>query len=118
MFFDDTNLYIAARLWDSAPASVWVVNEMRRDSATLSQNEGVGILLDTFYTTGDRRNGLFFTVSPIGGRADGEVSNERNYTRDWNPVWTLETGRFEDGWSFDGAFPFKSMRYRPGRSQV
>ena len=115
VFFDDTNLYIAARLWDSAPESEWVVNEMRRDSANLSQNEGVGILLDTFY---DRRNGLFFTVSPIGGRVDGEVSNERSYNPDWNPVWTLDTGRFDGGWSFEAAFPFKSMRYRQGRSQV
>ena len=115
VFFDDTNLYIAARLWDAAPESEWVVNEMRRDSSTLSQNEGVGILLDTFY---DRRNGLFFTVSPIGGRVDGEVSNERNYNGDWNPVWTLDTGRFDGGWLFEAAFPFKSMRYRQGRSQV
>ena len=115
VFFDDTNLYIVARLWDAAPESEWVINEMRRDSANLSQNEGVGILLDTFY---ERRNGLFFTVSPIGARADGQVSNERNYNRDWNPVWTLETGRFEGGWLFEAAFPFKSMRYRPGRSQV
>ncbi len=115
VFFDDTNLYIAARVWDAAPESEWVVNEMRRDSANRSQNEGVAILLDTFY---DRRNGNFFTVSPIGGRADGQVSNERNYNRDWNPVWTLETGRFEGGWVFEAAFPFKSMRYRPGRSQV
>ncbi len=115
VFFDDTNLYISARLWDSAPESEWVVNEMRRDSAILSQNEGVGILLDTFY---DRRNGNFFTISPIGGRADGQVSNERGYNPDWNPVWTLDTGRFEGGWSLEAAFPFKSMRYRPGRSQV
>ena len=115
VFFDDTNLYISARLWDAAPESEWVVNEMRRDSAILSQNEGVGILLDTFY---DRRNGNFFTISPIGGRADGQVSNERGYNPDWNPVWTLDTGRFDGGWSFEAAFPFKSMRYRPGRSQV
>ena len=113
--FDDTNLYISARVWDAAPESEWVVNEMRRDSSTLSQNEGVAILLDTFY---DRRNGLFFTVSPIGGRADGQVSNERGYNRDWNPVWALQTGRFEGGWTFEAAFPFKSMRYRPGRPQV
>ena len=115
VFFDDTNLYIVARLWDAAPESEWVVNEMRRDSNTLSQNEGVGILLDTFY---DRRNGNFFTISPIGGRADGQVSNERGYNRDWNPVWGVETGRFAGGWTFEAAFPFKSMRYRPGRSQV
>jgi hypothetical protein len=115
VFFDDTNLYVSARLWDAAPESEWVVNEMRRDSTTLSQNEGVGILLDTFY---DRRNGNFFTVSPIGGRADGQVSNERGYNRDWNPVWAAETGRFDGGWTLEAAFPFKSMRYRPGRSQV
>ena len=115
VFFDDTNLYIAARLWDAAPESEWVVNEMRRDSVSLSQNEGVGILIDTFY---DRRNGLFFTVNPIGGRVDGQVTNERSYNPDWNPVWILETGRFEGGWLFEAAIPFKSMRYRPGRSQV
>ena len=115
VFFDDTNLYIVARAWDAAPESEWVVNEMRRDSPNLSQNEGVGILLDTFY---DRRNGIFFTVSPIGGRVDGEVSNEQSYNGDWNPVWAVETGRFEGGWSFEAAIPFKSMRYRPRRSQV
>ena len=115
VLFDDTNLYVVARAWDAAPESEWVINEMRRDSPNLSQNEGVGILLDTFY---DRRNGVFFTISPIGGRVDGEVSNERNYNGDWNPVWTVETGRFEGGWSFEAAIPFKSMRYRPGRSQV
>ena len=115
VLFDDTNLYIVARLWDAAPESEWVVNEMRRDSNNLSQNEGVAILFDTFY---DRRNGNFFTVSPIGGRADGQVSNERGYNRDWNPVWAVETGRFAGGWTFEAAFPFKSMRYRPGRSQV
>ena len=45
IFFDDTNLYVVARAWDTAPESEWVINEMRRDSPNLSQNEGVGILL-------------------------------------------------------------------------
>ena len=27
-------------------------------------------------------------------------------------------GRFGGGWSFEAAFPFRSLRYRPGRSQV
>ena len=84
---------------------------MRRDSVNLSQNESVGVLIDTFY---DRRNGILLTFNPIGGRTDGQVSNERSYNSDWNPVWTLETGRFEGGWSFEAAIPFKSMRYRLG----
>ncbi|MEE2791972.1 MAG: hypothetical protein VX453_10085, partial [Acidobacteriota bacterium] len=32
VFFDDDNLYISARAWDSAPESEWVANEMRRDN--------------------------------------------------------------------------------------
>jgi len=30
--FDDSNVYVSARIWDSAPRSAWVANEMRRDS--------------------------------------------------------------------------------------
>ena len=48
---------------------------------------------------------------------DGQVTDER-YTRDWNPIWEVRPGRFEDGWTFEAAIPFKSLRYRPGRSQV
>ena len=114
-FFDDTNLYVAARAWDAAPESEWVVNEMRRDSLNILHNENIGFLIDTFY---DRRNGIIFGINPIGGRMDAQVSNEGSYHADWNPVWTLATGRFEGGWSFEAAIPFKSMRYRPGRSQV
>ena len=49
---------------------------------------------------------------------DGQVTNERDYNGDWNPLWNLRTGRFEGGWSFEAEIPFKSLRYRPGRTQV
>ena len=115
IFFDESTLYLAARCWDGAPESEWVVNEMRRDSFNVLQNEELEIILDTFY---DRRNAVIFNVNPIGGRMDGEIANERDYNGDWNPVWTLETGRFEGGWSVEMAIPFRSLRYRPGRSQI
>ena len=115
VLFDNENLYVSARLWDRAPESVWVANEMRRDSFNVFQNELFGIMLDTFY---DRRNGLLFTINPIGGRQDAQVSNESSYNGDWNPVWAVETGRFDGGWTVEAAIPFKSMRYRPGPGQV
>ena len=37
--FDDTNIYVSARAWDSAPESEWVANEMRRDTNQLRQND-------------------------------------------------------------------------------
>ena len=90
---------------------------MRRDNFNIIQNEYVTVLLDTFY---DRRNGIMVTVNPIGGRMDGQVTDERveSYNADWNPIWEVEPGRFEQGWTFEAAIPFKSLRYRPGTAQV
>ena len=115
VFFDEANVYVAARLWDSAPESRWVVNEMRRDSFNILQNENVSFAFDTFY---DRRNVVIFNITPIGGRMDGQGTNERNWNGDWNPIWEVRTGRFDGGWTFEARVPFKSLQYRPGRRQV
>ena len=84
---------------------------MRRDNNNIFQNDHVAFLLDTFY---DRRNGVEFAINAIGGRWDGQITNERQFNADWNPVWDLEVGRFEGGWTVEAAIPFKSLRYRPG----
>ena len=115
LFFDDDQVYVSMRCWASAPDSQWSVNEMRRDSFNVVQNDNIAFLLDTFY---DRRNGVIFNINAIGGRMDGQMTDERSYNGDWNPIWDVETGRFEQGWTFEAAIPFKSLRYRPGRAQV
>ena len=115
VLFDRDYLYVSVRCWDSAPESEWIVNEMGRDSMNILQNENFAFLIDTFY---DRRNGVLFQVNPIGGRMDGQVTDERNWNGDWNPIWDVQPGRFEDGWTFEAAIPFRSLRYRPGREQI
>ncbi|MCY4661391.1 MAG: DUF5916 domain-containing protein [Acidobacteria bacterium] len=112
VFFDDENLYISARIWDSAPESRWVANEMLRDSFQLVQNEYFGIALDTFY---DRRNGLNFMINPLGGFGDYQITDESNPNIDWNPIWDSATGRFDGGWTLETQIPFKSLRFRPGQ---
>ena len=113
--FDDDHFYLSVRCWDSAPESQWIVNDMRRDGRNVGQGDFFGVMLDTFY---DRRNGNMFAINPIGGRMDGQMTDERTFNQDWNPVWELQTGRFAGGWTFEAAFPFTSLRYRPGRAQV
>jgi hypothetical protein len=89
---------------------------MRRDNGILwSGNDNVVFVFDTF---NDRRSALSFTVNALGGRADGQVINEKQFNPDWNPVWNLKTGRFDGGWTVEGALPFKSIRYQPGSSQT
>ncbi len=115
VFYDAQNVYVSARLWDSAPASQLVANEMRRDSRQLTQNDFFSVVLDTFY---DRRNGVAFLVNPIGGFMDFQVSDEGNPNMDWNPIWDVRTGRFDGGWTAELEIPFKSLRFRPGTSQI
>ncbi len=113
--FDRDHVYIAFRCWDSRPDRR-VATEMRRDSGTTwGGNDLVSVFLDTFY---DRRNGLAFTINSIGGRNDGQITNERQYSADWNPIWDFAVGEFEGGWTVEMAIPFKSLRYREGAAQV
>ena len=115
VFFDDTNVYVAARLWSGVPESQWIANEMQRDSFQIINNDYFSVGIDTFY---DRRNGFAFMITPIGGFFDYEITDEGNPNNDWNPIWNSSTGRFEGGWTVEMEIPFKSLRFQPGQNQV
>jgi len=115
VFFDDDNIYISARCWDSHPERM-VINEMRRDNGNIFQNENLTVVLDTFY---DRRNGFFFQTNPLGALRDqafGDEGQSRNV--DWNTVWDVGASVFEQGWTVEMVIPFKSLRYKKGRDQI
>ena len=113
--FDDDNLYVVFRNWESQPGRV-VAKEMRRDHTTIwSGDDIVAFHLDTFH---DRRNGFEFALNSIGGRQDAQTSNERQWNGDWNTVWSYSVGTFEQGWVVEAAIPFKSLRYAPGSEQT
>ena len=115
VFFDAENVYVSARLWDSAPESDWIANEMQRDSFQLIQNDSFSLSFDTFY---DRRNGAAFMINPLGGFFDYQITDEGNPNNDWNPIWDSRTGRFDGGWTIETQVPFKSLRFQPGQSQL
>jgi hypothetical protein len=115
VLFDDDSIYVSVRCWAANPEVELVANDMRRDSMGVASGEFVDLFFDTFY---DGRNSVNLTVNPIGGRMDGQIADERDYYVDWNPVWSVEVGRFDGGWTFEAAVPFKSLRYKPGRAQV
>jgi hypothetical protein len=114
IFFDATNIYFAVRCLDDQPDRV-IANEMRRDSNNIFQNDNVQIVIDTFY---DRRSGVLFQTNALGALSDQEVSDERNFNRDWNAVWNVKAARTEDGWSAEFVIPLKSLRYRASGPQT
>ena len=115
LLFDDTDVYVSARVWES-DLDRMVITEMRHDAVqSLGQNELVTVAFDTFY---DRRNGYAFCLNPLGGRCEGQVSNESQFNVDWNGIWEANVGRFDGGWTFEMAIAFKTLRYQPDDRQV
>jgi hypothetical protein len=113
--YDQDNIYVSARCWDSAPPERWISNELRRDTNQLRNNDHIGVMFDTFY---DRRSGFLFYTNPLGALADYSVIDEGGSNSDWNPVWESRTGTFDGGWTVEMAIPFKTLRYRSGRDQI
>ncbi|MEZ5287806.1 MAG: DUF5916 domain-containing protein [Vicinamibacterales bacterium] len=113
--YDRTNIYVSARVWDSAPPDRWVSNELRRDTNQLRQNDQLGVSFDTFY---DRRSGFMFYTNPLGALADYSIVDEGAPNTDWNPVWYVRTALFEGGWTVEMAIPFKTLRYASGNDRT
>ena len=114
ILFDDDNLYISARCWDSHPERE-VANELRRDNGNILGNENFTFVIDTFH---DRRNGYLFQTNPLGALRDMTVTDdqqnsalERHLGREDRPL-RAAAGRWR--WRF----PFKSLRYRGSGPQT
>ena len=113
VLFDDRNVYVAARMHDSAPDRM-VADEMRRDGS-LFQNEHLVVVFDTFH---DRRTAFYFQTNPLGGIRDALILDENNANYDWNTVWDVKVNRDETGWTSEMVIPFKSLRYPTGKEQT
>ena len=113
ILFDDANLYVAARCWDSQPDRE-VANELRRDNGNILGNENVTFVIDTLH---DRRNGYLFQTNPLGALRDMTITDDQQ-NQAWNGIWDVKAARFEHGWTVEVSIPFKSLRYRTGGPQT
>jgi len=110
VIYDDKNLYIAARCYDSEPEKI-VATEMRRDEMVFS-DDYFNITLDTYH---DHRNAFYFTTNPLAMRRDGTSSNEgRINNSNWDGVWSCKTSIDDRGWYLEMAIPWQTLRFREG----
>ena len=115
VFFDEDNLYIAARCYDSQPDRI-AANELRRDNGNiLSVNDTFSVTLDTFF---DQRNAFFFQTNPHRGAARPGGCRRDVQNVNWNTVWDVKTSRSEAGYAVEMMIPFKSLRYRSAGPQT
>ena len=109
VFFDDKNVYVSARLWETEPERR-VTSDMRRDANNMYNNDHLAVLFDTF---NDRRNAFGFSSNAQGGMFDWQVTNEQP-SNNWNGLWNVRAANFDGGWTVEFVIPFRSMRFKEG----
>jgi len=110
ILYDDDNLYVGIRAFDSRPEAI-LARDMERDSKFRSDDH-VAMIFDTF---GDRRNAFLFRVNPRGARADGLVENSREVGDDWDGIWYADARIDQEGWVAEIALPFKTVTFDEDR---
>lgn len=110
LLYDQNNLYIGVECFDSQPERV-IGTLMARD-ATLSSDDRVEIILDTF---GDQSNAFYFATNPAGALVDGLVFANGQTNNDWDAIWIVKTRRTELGWTAEFAIPFRSLSFPAGK---
>ena len=109
LLYDDTHLYIGARLQDSQPDEITA--QILRQGEQIDDDDYFGVILDPFL---DRRNGYLFQLNPNGVRSEAIYRNTTQTNFDWVGIWRAQATVHEEGWTAEMAIPFKSLSFDPG----
>ncbi len=110
--FDESFLYIGGVCSESLDQEN-IVTSLRRDFQW-SVNENISVYIDPF---NDYTNGFTFGLTPLGVQREGLVNNGSDVSTDWDNKWESAVHHYEDGWGFEMAIPFKTLRYDDSNDQ-
>ena len=89
--------------------------KVRRDFQ--EQVDRVNVFVDF---DGGGRTGYAFTVSSTGGMADEVITNENQFSSDWDGLWRQAVSEDADGWSVEilvPGTPRRCARHRAGNAR-
>jgi hypothetical protein len=103
--YDEENLYVFVRAFDSSPDSIMRALS-RRD--VRGPSDQIGVFVDSY---NDRRTGFAFYVNPDGVKRDFAVYDDGNQDGSWNGVWDVATSVDSLGWTAEFRIPLSQLRY-------
>jgi hypothetical protein len=104
--YDDAALYVAARMFDSAPDSM-VIRLSRRDAG--GNSDAFGFFIDPYH---DRRSGFYFGLDAAGTLYDGVLLNDDWDDNSWDGVWEGKVLTDDKGWTAEMRIPFSQLRFQ------
>jgi hypothetical protein len=103
--YDDEALYVAARMYDTAPDSIMQVLGRRDYDVTA---DWFTLYIDPYH---DKRSGYYFKVSAAGSMQDGTMYNDDWTDNSWDGVWEVKTAIDAQGWSAEMRIPYSQLRF-------
>ena len=105
ILYDEKNLYIGVRAFDSEPEKI-VKRMSRRDGF---DGDLIEINIDSY---NDKRTAFSFSASVSGVKGDEYVSNNgNNWDSTWDPIWYLKTSVDDEGWIAEFRIPLSQLRF-------
>ncbi len=111
--YDDRNLYVGAKLYDSNPAEIARQLAPRDDwyGAFDEQADWFSIDLDSRH---DHQTAFSFAVNASGVMSDEMIYNDEDYDTDWNAIWDAEAIITDFGWVVEMEIPFSMLPFNKG----
>jgi hypothetical protein len=109
--YDDKNLYAVFVCHDTSG----LVRAHLSKREDVDQDDGVGILLDTFR---DHHRAYFFYSNPLGIQSDAIYTEGQDYDFSFDTLWNNDGRLTSDGYIVWFAIPFKSLRFSHAPDQT
>ncbi len=112
IFYDQTNLYVAAYCYDSEPSGI--IGQLGRRDYSVDSDWFI-FSVDPYF---DRRSGYSFWVNPAGSMIDKALYNDISEDKSWDGIWEARTRITPEGWSVEIRIPFNQLRFSRKASYV
>jgi hypothetical protein len=111
ILFDEHNIYIGAKCYDTKPDSI-IKRITRRDDL---DGDAFVVQIDSYF---DKRSAFAFGVSVSGVKEDLFISNDGNEDKSWDAVWFAKTSVDQNGWYAEIKIPLTQLRFEGGKNQT
>ncbi len=112
ILYDDHNLYVLIRAFDTEPDKI-ISRVARRDDFS---SDWVEINIDSYF---DKRTAFSFALTPAGGRGDEAITDDgENWDKSWDPVWFGAASIDDRGWLAEMRIPLSQLRFSGKEGQV
>ena len=109
VLYDDDNIYIGARMYDSDPTRI--ARQLTQRGET---GRAAGYFEFSFDSNLDRSTGYTFRVTAAGVQADRYNHGDTSSDGSWDAIWESAVSIDDQGWVAEARIPLSQLRFNPG----